>query len=338
MNEIERYLDEVCRCLGGSRDLREHVREELRDHLADAVESNVSRGLSKEEATKKAIEDFGRPEETRSGLQALYGRSATSFLIDRAMAWKERTMKSGWKWSFAAMTMLVIVIAGQLLLALASFVFIFPKLRWNYEILGEPFPALPAAALKGARFLHDGPAGLVLLIAVLVAWALFEWRSKSENKAVIRLACAACATLVTTAAFAIMALATTVGLAEVASLNYHQDPRPYALAKVAEADLAVANLRSAVEEGDEVRTFSAASFLLDALINLRTPRSARALVPTKDPQQVQRIQSLVDAMYEQDLRGLNLHDKKALEELTKTWTLLVKEIQYSAGAPAPGGK
>ena len=336
MNEIDKYLDEVCRTLGGSRDLRGHVREEIKDHLTDAVDANVAKGLSKEDATRKAIEDFGKPEETRSGLESLYGHSLTAFLVDRAMAWKERNMKSGWKWSFAAVAILVIIMAMDLLLSFGLFVFIFPKLQWNFEILGEPFPAIPRAALKGARFLY-GPWGLVILIAALMAWGLFEWRSKSENKAIIRLAWAAFATLMTTAVFAIAACATTMGLAEAAGFNYQKDPRPFALTSVANASKAMARLQTAMQAGDKDAASNAAMELEGAIEPLRTPRTARGLVPTTDAQQFERIQSLIETMHEQNHWGRNLRDQKDLDELMKTWGLLIKEIQYdeSSSAPAP---
>ena len=335
MNEIDKYLDEVCRTLGGSHDLREHVREEIKDHLTDAVEANVAKGLSKEDATRKAIEDFGKPEETRSGLESLYGHSLTAFLVDRAMAWKESNMKSGWKWSFTAMAILVTVMAMELLLSFGSFVFIFPRLQDNFQTQGEPLPAIAAAALKGALFLY-GPWGWALLIAALVAWGLFEWRSKSENKAVIRLTCTACLTLVVTVVFAFVALGTVVGLAGAASLNYQLDPRSYAITRVSDAAAAMTRLQSAMQAGDKEGAANASYSFMDALSALATPRTARRLIPPKDPQQVERILSLIATMHDQNHWGRNLRDQKDLDELMKTWGLLIKEIQHDESFAAPG--
>ncbi len=35
MDKLEKYLDQVCRSIGGPRSLRQHVRQELREHLHD---------------------------------------------------------------------------------------------------------------------------------------------------------------------------------------------------------------------------------------------------------------------------------------------------------------
>ena len=37
MDQLERYLDQVCRGIGGPRSLRQHIRQELREHLLDAA-------------------------------------------------------------------------------------------------------------------------------------------------------------------------------------------------------------------------------------------------------------------------------------------------------------
>ena len=100
MSEIESYLDHVCRGVAGSRSLRQHIREELREHLTEAVERHAAGGLPENEAARRAIEEFGQAEMVSEGLQDIYGRRLVALLVEKAMEWKERTMKSDWKWSF----------------------------------------------------------------------------------------------------------------------------------------------------------------------------------------------------------------------------------------------
>ena len=102
METIERYLDHVCGSLGGSSSLRRHLREELREHLTEAMDSHVAAGLSPEEAAAKAVEAFGSPATVSEELGIVYGRRLLAVVVEKAMAWKERTMKTGWKWSFVA--------------------------------------------------------------------------------------------------------------------------------------------------------------------------------------------------------------------------------------------
>ena len=99
MNELERYLDQVCPSLRVSSSLRRHLREELKEHLTEAIEANVAEGLSQEDAAARAIAAFGPPAMVGEGLEAVYGRRLFSVVIEKAMEWKEKTMKTGWKWT-----------------------------------------------------------------------------------------------------------------------------------------------------------------------------------------------------------------------------------------------
>src|SRR3982750_674781 len=98
MDKLERYLDQVCRGIAGPRSLRHHIRQELREHLLDAAAEHRRAGLSETQALEKALEDFGGPELVRSELEATHGHRLTAVLIDKAMQWKELTMKSKWLW------------------------------------------------------------------------------------------------------------------------------------------------------------------------------------------------------------------------------------------------
>ena len=62
MDQLERYLDQVCRGIGGPKSLRQHIRRELREHLLDAAAEHRNAGLPEEEALARALADFGGPE------------------------------------------------------------------------------------------------------------------------------------------------------------------------------------------------------------------------------------------------------------------------------------
>ena len=59
----------------------------------------VTNGLSETEALDRALEDFGGPDELKSGLEATYGHRLLPVVIDKAMQWKERTMRARWLWA-----------------------------------------------------------------------------------------------------------------------------------------------------------------------------------------------------------------------------------------------
>src|SRR5437763_2226988 len=102
MDKLEHYLDQVCRGIGGPRALRQHVRQELREHLRDAAAEYKAAGLSEGEALDRALEDFGGPEEVRSGLGATHGHRLLPVVIGKGMRWQEGSMKAKWLWTSVA--------------------------------------------------------------------------------------------------------------------------------------------------------------------------------------------------------------------------------------------
>src|SRR5688572_28432611 len=97
-DKLERYLDQVCRGIAGPRELRQHVRQELRGHLMDAVAEHRTAGLDEATAVERALADFGGPEEVRAELEATHGHRLLGVIIDKAMQWKETTMKGKYLW------------------------------------------------------------------------------------------------------------------------------------------------------------------------------------------------------------------------------------------------
>src|SRR5437773_11902056 len=98
MEKLERYLDQVCRSLGGARAMRQHVRQELREHLLDAVAQHKVAGATDEAALARALEEFGNPDDVRTELEAAHGHRMMAVVIDEAIEWKETTMKAKWLW------------------------------------------------------------------------------------------------------------------------------------------------------------------------------------------------------------------------------------------------
>ena len=190
MDKLEAYLDQVCRGIGGGRELRQHLREELRQHLRDAAAEYKAAGLSEEEALKRALEHFGGPDEVRSELEATHGHRLLGVVIDKALDWKERTMKAKWLWlSWAHIAVIGVVVAEVLYITFCA-MFLVPKFRMiDRDILDPALHQSEASWLYGClNWLNfvDQHATLLLLGAI-VLWGLFEWRVRSEHKSFIRL-------------------------------------------------------------------------------------------------------------------------------------------------------
>jgi hypothetical protein len=194
MDKLERYLDQVCRSIGGPKAMRQHVRQELREHLLDAVAQHKAAGMPEEQALERALQEFGKPDEVRSELEATHGYRMMSVVIDKAMQWKEMTMKAKWLWASWAYLAVVVLIALELLSIMFNVVFLIPKYqKLRRDGIIDPAIDEESGVAWMTRFLHGlsdftGHYTTYLLIAAAAAWGLFEWRVKSENKSFIRLA------------------------------------------------------------------------------------------------------------------------------------------------------
>jgi hypothetical protein len=192
MDKLEQYLDQVCHSIGGPRSLRQHVRQELREHLLDAAAQHRADGASQEVALNLALAEFGSPEDMRSELEEAHGQRMLAMVIDKAMQWKEKTMKAKWLWTTWATVAIVAVIALAVLFITAIEVFIVPKFN---QLVRDGLVDPAVIDTENVSWMHawlnrigriaEQAAWLVLLAAV--AWGLFEWRVKSENKTIMRL-------------------------------------------------------------------------------------------------------------------------------------------------------
>lgn len=186
IDDVDRYLDRACGHLKVGSSLRAHLRDEIRGHLLEAIEGHISGGLAREEAVARAIEDLGDPAEVAAGLEGVYGRHAVRLLIEKAMEWKERTMKTGWKWTFVAHAALAVILVAEVLFVLLAAVYVFPLVSFEFDSMDLETPSYMQVARNLVQWIFDwGPALLALGAAAL---AVFEWRYRGESKPMVRLA------------------------------------------------------------------------------------------------------------------------------------------------------
>ena len=248
MDDIERYLDQVCSALGGSKALRLHLREELREHIIEAVEKYRADGLEQKPAVQKALEDFGQPQSLRQELQGVYGRPFIAILIEKAMQWKEKTMKTGWKWNFVAHLALALLIALQIVFVMSIVVWILPHVFGDYEIVKEPPPDYLVSLVNFLRILSE--TWLIWLILLPLIWIIFEWKYRSENKSKIRLACGALIALAMGVLVGAISIAVVPPLVHLPRIARAIHPESAILAKTVEADTHFKHLGQAIERQD----------------------------------------------------------------------------------------
>jgi hypothetical protein len=314
MNEIERYLDHVCRGVGGSPSLRKHIREELREHLLEAIESHTAEGLSREAALAKAIEEFGTAEAVSEGLTAVYGRRLLGIVVEKAMAWKEATMKTGWKWSFAAQLIVALAIAAQVFFISAVLVYVYPKVEAQHETLGVP--PLTQGVISFSRTLND--TWHVWLPAIAACWLVFEWRYRGESKSAIRLAAGGGASLLLTAFIAAASFGAIVPLIRLVDTISGFDVSPVIMWHAEEADAAFNRLAQALGTKDWAAVSDASAQLRGAFQHLqRSGAAARTLVTLSQREGVARAKGLLAGVTEiahEICANLAVGDRTATEQ------------------------
>jgi hypothetical protein len=192
MDKLEQYLDHVCRTIGGPRSLRQHVKQELREHLLDAAAEHRRGGLSESEALERALADFGGPDQVRSELEATHGHRVLAVVIEKAMQWKEQTMRAKWVWTTWAHLAIVVVIALNVLFFAFIDTMCLPKLRkiqsdgfLNLNLGTDPIVMWLDSSLRWLAWFGDQATWC--LLAAIGLWGLFEWRVRGENKSLVRL-------------------------------------------------------------------------------------------------------------------------------------------------------
>jgi len=291
MNDIERFLDQACCGVGGSPDLRRHLRGELREHLTEEIERKIEGGMTREEATRQAIEEFGDPVMIREGLQTVHGRRVTALLIEKSMAWREKTMKNGWKWSFIAHVALVLTIAAEVYLAIAVMTYLFPSMRAIHEHLGTPiFGYLDVVGGLWAAFLFDYLWVPCLMVALLGV-AFFEWKYRGQNKSMVRLAGLSLVSSVAFMGMAAICVPLTIDLAilpgQIYDLQVNLSPQQaerMLLPQIAKAHTAFTELGGAIERKDWSAVGASAERLSDTCRSLRDVGNATLVLAGEDRQ------------------------------------------------------
>jgi hypothetical protein len=304
MDRLEHYLDQICRSIGGPRSLREHVRQELREHLLDAVAQHKAAGLPDEEAMARALTDFGRPEELRSELEATHGHRMLALVIDRAMQWKEMTMRAKWLWTTWAYLSLVAVLALEVLFITFMVLYIVPKFQKlmhdgmvEYAILEEQGVTWMPAFLNGLMVVNSGYTTFFVL-GVAALWGLFEWRVTSENKTFMRLS-----VLGTAAAGLLSVVVLTAGTLVIsftlAMPALGRMARPFALEQVSALDTSVGALEQSLAKEDWTTAQEHADQASSALHRLARGPALTSLTSWNESPTVEELQAQVSAAHEQ---------------------------------------
>ncbi len=285
MDKLEHYLDQVCRGIGGPRSLRQHVRQELREHLLDAADQYKAAGLPEAQALDRALEDFGGTEEVRSGLEATHGHRLLPVVIDKAMQWKERTMRAKWLWT----TWAYLVVAGVVVLELLFLPFTaryqVPKLQkitsdgWLQFDASEGLVSWMYSILHGVQRACD--TMIWWLAALAAGWGLFEWRVRSENKPFMRLAALGTAAL----GLAVVVVITEMSLVIPFTLGLPgtRIARPWAVEAVTSIDTSVKALEQALVQKDWEAMRERADRAAQGLSRLEAGPSLAALTVRNEP-------------------------------------------------------
>lgn len=257
MDKLEHYLDQVCRGIAGPRSLRQHIRQELREHLMDAVSEHENAGVTHEAAIDRALEEFGGPDEVRRELEATHGHRLMAVVVDKAMQWKEKTMKAKWLWTTWAHLMLGLILVLEVLFILGA-QSTFVQHVWGFDNSGWLSPSETTDFCRWvfqtvANWLHDWAWWVTPLVLL---WAVFEWRVRSEKKSMIRLA------LMGTAAVKLLVVTILISYALVwtmfgATLVMNQrDPGPVVAAATYELSIKLAAAEQSMQrkEWDATRS------------------------------------------------------------------------------------
>jgi hypothetical protein len=342
MKKLEDYLDRVCRRIGGPRALRQHVRRELQEHLLDAMAQHKAAGLPEEAALDRALAEFGQPEEVRTELEAMHGQRMLAVVIEKAMQWQESTMKAKWLWTTWAYLALGLVIVLQALFLTFTNMMIVPRFQ---VFLRHGFVDRAVLAESDATWLlttllnlHDWTSNRTtfVLLAAVVAIALFEWRIRSDNKPFIRVA--ALGTVAVTLMIVIGLMTGSMLVAfEVGAPALGRMTRPWAVEQVGSASKSLTAIEQALSSKDwpeiEKQTEAAAT----SLRMLSQGPAIASLTRWNEAPSIEELRSQLSQAHE-ELRAVQ--QASAARDTTRTETALVRlhqawsPLQAAASRPA----
>lgn len=286
MTKLEQYLDQVCQSIGGPWELRVHVRQEMREHLLDAVAQHKAAGMNEEQALDQALTEFGKPDEVRFELETTYGKR-TTWIIDKALEWKEKTMRAKWLWTTWAYLGLAAVISLEAMFVTFNVIYIIPKFQ---RLMHDGMIDSVALDEQGVTWMvnsllevkHIGGKYTLWLILVPAAlWGLFEWRVRSEHKAFMRLAALGTmavalmfVVILTTASMLVMFCLAMPALSAMA--------RPWAVERVESIDTAMDAFETAQVKKDWPAMHETAKDALESATLLLAGPAVTSIVPRQD--------------------------------------------------------
>lgn len=327
MDKLEHYLDQVCRGIAGPRSLRQHIRQELREHLMDAVSEHENAGVTHEAAIDRALEEFGGPDEVRRELEATHGHRLMTVVVDKAMQWKEKTMKAKWLWTTWVHLALGVVIGLGALFVYMFQTFFAPRIeylaheRW-LTVEGPDAAGISKVLLPfigGIANIRDNWVWWV--IPLLVAWCLFEWRARTENKSLIRLSAMSFVAAVLTAVVCLLSLSVTATL-NMGLYNVHRrNPEPDVRTAITELEATLPSLETALAAKNWPAVESSMRKVAQPLWRLNgVGASASVLVSMRESEAVTAVRTQLAkasrAAAENQLAAYN-HDESAIEDTVR---------------------
>jgi hypothetical protein len=294
MDKLEQYLDQVCRGIAGPRSLRQHIRQELREHLLDAAADHQSAGMSNDQALAKAIEDFGAPGDVRSELEATHGHRLMAVVIDKAMQWKENTMKGRWFWMSWAHVALAMVVVIEALFISSSMVFVVPKIRQYAQegLLSVQGPIWGIFMWLIAAYAN----WLWMVIPLLIVWVLFEWRARGDNKPFIRLAGMGTVALALAIADFLLAASMVLPLAINMSFVANRQPEPVVHQALGDIETSLSAAEQGLAKNDwDVTSGSVIQAEMSAEKLARMGAAVPAIMAESDPSAAKATQSAIDS-------------------------------------------
>ncbi|HEY7315401.1 MAG TPA: permease prefix domain 1-containing protein [Gemmataceae bacterium] len=332
MDKLEQYLDRVCRSIGGPRSLRQHIRQELREHLLDAAAQHKAAGLPEEQALDRALEDFGGPEQVRSELEATHGHRLLPVVIDKAMQWKENTLKAKWLWTTWAYLAVVLLIALEVLCITFNAVYIIPKFQKlthdgfiDPAIVEKQGVSWMPGFLNRLSYIGDQYTTQLLLLAA-AAWGLLEWCVKSENKPFIRLSVLGTAAVGLMVVVVLMAGSLVIPFC-VAVPAVGRMTRPWAVEQVAAIDTSIGGLEQALAKKDWGTMREMADQASNALNRLSAGPSLASLTRGNEPPTVENLRVQLASATE----ALRDAQQAIREEDAERLSAALKRFQQSFG-------
>ena len=210
MNDIDRYLDQACRQVNGPDSLRQHLRKELKEHLEEAIDALVAEGMSRADATAKAIEDLGDPEIIRDGMQSVYRPGVTSLFVELAVNWNDKRWHRLAQTVLALITILAIIFVGLVMWE------VMPRLEAFYNGLGVDSYLLRLATRVSNIAVNYW---YLWLTAFAGAVGLFERKCRSDSKPRMRTSILVGLSLVSVVYALYVAFVTAVGFAMVSAFS-----------------------------------------------------------------------------------------------------------------------